>query len=100
MKKSLVALSLVLLALLEYGVCAQPNEGLFSVPADKIRVDLPPVNPFVVLRQRLVTVQSHLFGCGDEPTAYMNPFDDVHLEAVWERKERNAEWQLCLVRTH
>ena len=90
MKKSLVALSLVLLALLEYGVCAQPNEGLFSVPADKIRVDLPPVNPFVVLRQRLVTVQSHLFGCGDEPTAYMNLFDDVRLETVWERKERNA----------
>ena len=81
---------ILLLAFIEYGVCALPHEALFTVPADGIQVDLPSVNPAVVLRQRLVKVQSHLLGSGDEPIAYLNPFDDVHLEAVWERTERNA----------
>ena len=55
MRKLFGSLLILLLAFVEYGVCALPHEALFTVPADGIQVDLPSVNPAVVLRQRLVT---------------------------------------------
>jgi len=90
MKNAFGTSLILLLAFLECGVCAQPNEPLFSVPPDRIQVDLPSINPSVVLRQRLVTVQSDLLGRGDEPIVFLNPFDDVQLEAAWERTDKNA----------
>jgi uncharacterized repeat protein (TIGR02543 family) len=65
-------------------------EPLFSTPADPTQVTLPSVNPSVVLRQRLVYVGFHLLADGDQTIIHLNPFDDVGLTAVQERRERNA----------
>jgi uncharacterized protein YkwD len=90
--KKLFWISTTLLAvLLAYGVSAQAQDFLFSVPTEKTQITLPPTNSYVVLRQRLAIVQSLLLANGEEPVLYLNPFDDVHLEAVWKRTDRRAD---------
>jgi uncharacterized protein YkwD len=87
---------LLWIALLGFVLCygyilgAQQPERLFSTPVDLIPVTLPPLNPSIVLRERLVNVGFHLLADGDETTIYLNPFDDVLLTAVQERNERTA----------
>jgi uncharacterized protein YkwD len=82
----------LLVSVLCYGYIlgAQPTEPLFTAPVDAIGVDLPPLNPSIVLRQRLVTIQFHLLANGDATAVHLNPFDDAQLTAVQERNERNA----------
>lgn len=91
MKKPFWTSTALLAVFLACGVCAQAQDFLFSVPTEKAQITLPPTNSYVVLRQRLVTLQSPLLANGEEPVLYLNPFDDVLLKAVWKRTDRRAD---------
>jgi len=90
MRKPLWVSLILILLFYGYILSAQQVEPLFSTPADPTQVTLPSVNPSVVLRQRLVYVGFHLLADGDQTIIHLNPFDDVRLTAVQERRERNA----------
>lgn len=90
MKRQLGIALLVFVLCYGYILGAQPTEPLFTAPMDATDVDLPPLNPSIVLRQRLVTIQFHLLANGDATAVHLNPFDDAQLTAVQERNERNA----------
>jgi uncharacterized protein YkwD len=83
-------LIILLMAFFQYDVCAQPREALFSSPPDQVRIDLPSVNPHVVLRQRLVIVRPASLDDFGGSSVYLNPFDDLYLKAECVRTERNA----------
>jgi len=91
MRNLLGLLLIVILVLFHHAIRAEPHEALFSVPTFGTETDLPPANPRIVLRQRLVTVRSGILDRGGEPTLHLNMFDDIRLEAEWKRTERNGD---------
>jgi len=95
MRKFFGTLLILLATFFECGVCAQPQQALFSAPLDGMQETLPSVNPHVVLRQRLVTVQFAVLGGGYELVVYLNPFVDIQLKAKWERTDRSQNGFFC-----
>jgi uncharacterized protein YkwD len=64
--------------------------GLFADPEKSQQVNLPPVDPDIVKRQRLVSIRFEELSGGNAQTLLLDLFEDVNLIAVRHKLERNT----------